>query len=698
MAGPRPPYYPLALLCIYYTLVLCIHLPCACASSFAFNFSTTEKSPCGTDLECRGDAFFANRMIELTKNDITRPSNDSKGRVWYASPVRLWDAGTNELASFATTFNFKITPVSSYITGDGMAFFLAPYSADVLNTTAVGGGNFGLLSDSDSFNATGNSSVVAVEFDTFHNYWDDSSQHVGIDVNSIRSKAWTNTSVLGKKAINLASDVMMIARINYDNRTKLLAVDLGINGSSYRVSHTVDLKSVLPEKVAIGFSAATGSAAELHRVSFWSFDSSIEDKSSSISPVQSSEPSIKLLLVKVLVPTLAVSICAAVGLLLWMRQKRRRQTQLNIGGTSGSESDQDGEAVLLQRGVAGPRRYHYRELAAATGDFNDENKLGRGGFGSVYLGNIVQGDSDIKQVAVKKFSSETSSQGRKEFEAEVKIISRLRHRNLVQLLGWCDSTKGLLLVYELVPEGSLDKHIHNNSTLLSWSERYKIILGLGSALSYLHRDWDQCVVHGDIKPSNIMLDSSYNTKLGDFGLARLADHGTGPQTTATVLGTAGYIDPDFVNTRRRRTESDVYSFGIVLLEIVSGKPPVFQEPPFVLLKWVWSLHSQGAILDAADARLRGDEADEQQMERALVVGLWCTHHDPAQRPSIVEAMHVLQSQDAKLPVLPRHMYMLTAMPSVISMGESGVSDSSFSSGVRSSATTVTRRSSESFPN
>ncbi|GJM99032.1 hypothetical protein PR202_ga16092 [Eleusine coracana subsp. coracana] len=643
MAGPRPPYYPLALLCIYYTLVLCIHLPCACASSFAFNFSTTEKSPCGTDLECRGDAFFANRMIELTKNDITRPSNDSKGRVWYASPVRLWDAGTNELASFATTFNFKITPVSSYITGDGMAFFLAPYSADVLNTTAVGGGNFGLLSDSDSFNATGNSSVVAVEFDTFHNYWDDSSQHVGIDVNSIRSKAWTNTSVLGKKAINLASDVMMIARINYDNRTKLLAVDLGINGSSYRVSHTVDLKSVLPEKVAIGFSAATGSAAELHR-------------------------------------------------------KRRRQTQLNIGGTSGSESDQDGEAVLLQRGVAGPRRYHYRELAAATGDFNDENKLGRGGFGSVYLGNIVQGDSDIKQVAVKKFSSETSSQGRKEFEAEVKIISRLRHRNLVQLLGWCDSTKGLLLVYELVPEGSLDKHIHNNSTLLSWSERYKIILGLGSALSYLHRDWDQCVVHGDIKPSNIMLDSSYNTKLGDFGLARLADHGTGPQTTATVLGTAGYIDPDFVNTRRRRTESDVYSFGIVLLEIVSGKPPVFQEPPFVLLKWVWSLHSQGAILDAADARLRGDEADEQQMERALVVGLWCTHHDPAQRPSIVEAMHVLQSQDAKLPVLPRHMYMLTAMPSVISMGESGVSDSSFSSGVRSSATTVTRRSSESFPN
>jgi serine/threonine protein kinase len=151
-------------------------------------------------------------------------------------------------------------------------------------------------------------------------------------------------------------------------------------------------------------------------------------------------------------------------------------------------------------------------------------------------------------------------------------------------------------------------------------------MGLGSALSYLHRDWDQCVVHGDIKPSNIMLDSSYNAKLGDFGLARLADHGTGPQTTMNVSGTRGYIDPDFVNTCRRSTESDVYSFGIVLLEIVSGKPPVVvqdQEPPFLLLKWVWSLHSQGAILDAADARLRVVEADEErQMERALVVGLW----------------------------------------------------------------------------
>ncbi|GJN34159.1 hypothetical protein PR202_gb22802 [Eleusine coracana subsp. coracana] len=421
----------------------------------------------------------------------------------------------------------------------------------------------------------------------------------------------------------------------------------------------------------------TGAADELHRVSFWSFDSSLNnnaappaaapqpDLSSFIPPPVRSEPSTKLLH-QVQVPLLAVLACAAAGLLLlWLPHKRRRHVQQNNGGSESNE--QHGEADF-EKGVTGPKRYHYRELAVATGDFSDENKLGRGGFGS----------------------------------SEVRIISRLRHRNLVQLLGWCDSAKGLLLVYELVPGGSLDKHIHNNSRLLSWSERYRIIMGLGSALRYLHREWDQCVVHGDIKPSNIMLDSSYNTKLGDFGLARLADHGADPRTTMNIAGTTGYIDPDFVNTRRLSTESDVYSFGIVLLEIVSGKPPVFQEPPFMLLKWVWSLHGQGATLDAVDARLiLGDEADERQMERALVVGLWCAHHDPAQRPSIVNAMHVLQSQDAKLPVLPQHMYKLAAMPSIISIGESGVSGSSIvssASGVRSSATTGTTQSSDTFPN
>lgn len=235
---------------------------------------------------------------------------------------------------------------------------------------------------------------------------------------------------------------------------------------------------------------------------------------------------------------------------------------------------------------------------------------------------------------MKVLSAESSSQGRKEFKAEVRIISRLKHRNLMQLLGWCDSRNGLLL--ELVTEGSLDKHLHGNGgtgSLLTWPQRYKILIGLGSALRYLHGEWEQCVVHGDVKPSNIMLDLSHDAKLGDFGLARLVDHGAGLlQTTKAVLGTVGYIDPEFVNTRHPSTESDMYSFGVVLLEIVSGQRPVVEtsEKSFTLLRWVWSLHGRDAILDAADERLRGDEADERWMERVLVVGR-AGHARPAVR-------------------------------------------------------------------
>ncbi|CAN6217370.1 unnamed protein product [Urochloa humidicola] len=699
-------------LCLYYFFVL--SAPCA---SFSFNFSTGP-NPCDTALKCAGDSYFANSVIELTTNDSSRESDASQGRVWYASPVPLWDSATGELASFRSVFSFRITPDRDYVNpdgsynaGDGMAFFVASYSngSNVLGSSGGGGGNLGLFNDTDHFNATGDSRVVAVEFDTYPNVWDDiRSQHIGIDVNSIRSVNSTATSYPQDK--NLTSDLVMTATVQYDNKTELLSVDLEIDGAPYQVSSTVNMKSSLPELVAVGFSAATGSSAELHRVLAWSFISTLEIKKATptemapapasqphVAPeIITSEPSTKLV-INVLVAVLAVSVFGFVGLLLW--HKRRRNVNRPNEVTNDSESDEQQGEAEFEKGVAGPRRYSYRELAAATGDFAEENMLGRGGFGRVYKGRLLLNDVDDGQlVAIKKFSPE-SSQSRKEFEAEVKIIGRLRHRNLVQLLGWCDSRKGLLLVYDLVPEGSLDKHIYNTERVLTWAERYNIIVGLGSALRYLHRDWEQCVVHGDIKPSNIMLDSSYNAKLGDFGLARLGDHGTGPKTTV-VKGTMGYIDPEFVNTSRRCTQSDVYSFGIVLLEIVSGRPPVDRwDPSFMLMKWVCSLYCQGKTLDAADARMRttGDEVAERQMERALVVGLWCALREPEHRTSVADALYVLQSED-KLPEFPLQMYKMAAAPSFV-VGEGGTSGSSFSSGVdRSSGTTGTTHTSESSVN
>ncbi|XP_071676286.1 L-type lectin-domain containing receptor kinase IX.1 isoform X2 [Lolium perenne] len=357
-------------------------------------------------------------------------------------------------------------------------------------------------------------------------------------------------------------------------------------------------------------------------------------------------------------PALAGLIWAVTGLVLCcIRIKRPLQS------TAATELvEYDDEQIIrepdLRQGL-GPRRFRYSELAAATGNFAEERKIGRGGFGPVYRGYLTDQD---RHVAIKVLSQELSVQGLKEFQAEVNITSWLRHRNIVRLIGWCGRRRGLALVYELMPGGSLDMHLYNPGTHLTWPQRYKIALQLGSALRYLHMDCDQCVVHGDIKPANIMLDASGNAKLGDFGLARLVDHGAEPQTTQVVAGTVGYIDPEFVSSRRPSAESDVYSFGVVLLEIACGRRPTTsrrsdQAASAALLASVRDMYRRNVILEAADRRLDG-EFDRMQMERLLVTGLWCAHHYPVQRPSVAQALDVLRSEGAELPVL-------------VTMGDSG---------------------------
>ncbi|KAF8659600.1 hypothetical protein HU200_058354 [Digitaria exilis] len=303
-----------------------------------------------------------------------------------------------------------------------------------------------------------------------------------------------------------------------------------------------------------------------------------------------------------------------------------------------------------------PKRFHYRDLAVATRYFSDELKLGEGGFGSVYHGYI----NDINlHVAIKRVSK-NSNQGRKEYESEVKIISRLRHHNLVELIGWNHHRDELLLVYELMPNGSLDTHIHNLDNVLPWTIRYDIVLGIGSALLYLHQDCQQCVLHRDIKPSNVMLDASFNAKLGDFGLARLVDHGRDSHTTV-LAGTIGYIDPDCMIAVSACAESDVYSFGVIILEVACGRPPRIENAEGIrlhLVQWAWEFYGRGRILEVADPRL-DSEFDSMEMERVIITALWCAHPDRAKRPSIREAMSVLRRE---LPSLPAKMPVAMFVP------------------------------------
>ncbi|WVZ91192.1 hypothetical protein U9M48_037396 [Paspalum notatum var. saurae] len=236
---------------------------------------------------------------------------------------------------------------------------------------------------------------------------------------------------------------------------------------------------------------------------------------------------------------------------LWHQKQAKilreaRERELEEGDFFDDEPEMEDE---FEKGT-GPKRFCYGELAIATHNFSDKQKLGEGGFGSVYRGYLK--DIDL-HVAIKRVSK-GSKQGRKEYASEVRIISRLRHRNLVRLIGWCHGGGELLLVYELMPNGSLDKYLYGggDDTLLPWP----IVLGLASALLYLHEEWEQCVLHRDIKPSNVILDAAFHAKLGDFGLARLVDHGRGSHTTVTVLaGTMGYLDPECMITGRASVES-----------------------------------------------------------------------------------------------------------------------------------------------
>ncbi|OEL33456.1 L-type lectin-domain containing receptor kinase IX.1 [Dichanthelium oligosanthes] len=315
----------------------------------------------------------------------------------------------------------------------------------------------------------------------------------------------------------------------------------------------------------------------------------------------------------------------------------------------------------LEEEVAGPQRFCYDELAAATGNFSDDRRLGRGGFGSVYRGSLTDANRDV---AVKRVS-ETSRQGWKEFVSEVRIISRLRHRNLVQLIGWCHGGDDeLLLVYELMHNGSLDAHLYDPERVLTWPARYGIAVGVGSALLYLHEEADRRVVHRDVKPSNVMLDALFTAKLGDFGLARLIDDGRRSHTTG-VAGTMGYIDPECMLAGRASVESDVYSFSVLLLEITCGRRPAVcvreEDECFVhLVQWVWDSYGGGSILDAADARLDG-EFDGREMACTMLVGLWCAHPDRSLRPTIRQAVNVLRFE-APPPILPAKMPVATYGP------------------------------------
>jgi hypothetical protein len=607
-------------------------------TAYPVSFQITRFEPTATDILYLGDAVPSVGAIEMINKYryVCRV-----GWAIYAKRVPLWDSDTRKLTNFTSHYSFTINTQGAPHYASGLAFFLAPAGFEIPPNSS--GGFLGLFNTTTSTESTDSSrnQIVLVEFDSFPNpEWDPPVEHVGINTNSIASAIYTPWNA------SLHSGDTADVWITYNASTKNLSVSWKYQTTSNTWENTslfyeIDLREILPEWVTVGFSAATSQYGERVKIQSWEFSSSLDIKEKNGNNAKKK----RLVVVGLTVSGGVIIIAGAITttfVILWTWKGKKKGTADTVNLISINDD--------LERGV-GPRRFYYNELASATYNFSNERKLGEGGFGAVYKGYLTDLDMPI---AVKKISR-GSKQGKKEYITEVKIISRLRHRNLVQLIGWCHDRGEFLLVYAFMPNGSLDAHLFGKRSPLPWVVRYKISLGLASALLYLHEEWEQCVVHRDIKSSNVMLDSSFAVKLGDFGLARLMDHELGPQTTG-LAGTLGYMAPEYMSTGRASKESDVYSFGVVALEIATGRRsgyPMEEDSDVGLVQWVWNHYGRGDLLLGVDGKLQND-FDEKQVECLMIVGLWCVHPDRSLRPSIRQAIHVLNF-DATTPNLPTQM-------------------------------------------
>ncbi|TVU11470.1 hypothetical protein EJB05_45058 [Eragrostis curvula] len=570
----------------------------AAALSFNYDFSIRAnlESP---DLKYINDSSPAGDRIDLTNGT----QHNSTGRVFHGQPVRLWNG--RKRASFTTSFTFAIGGNHSNERGDGMAFFIGPPSLPSDSRSMF----LGLFANSSSSPPQ----TVGVEFDTCRNDgWDPPASitdHIGIDINNISSANYTSLPNLGLYGT-------MSANITYDAGSTMMTVSLLSNGSSYSVVAPVDFRDAgVPQDAYVGFSAATGFLTESHQLLSWSFSST--------------DPSSNNTLWAIFMSVACASLLGLIAALLWIVKRPPPPRP----------------PMVIPLPVA--RKFSYQELSLATGNFSEDRIIGAGAFGEVYRG--VLDDPGTPPVAVKKLTR-ILEQTMRDYVTEIKTLCQLSHRNMVRLVGWCDGggNDKLLLVYELVTNGSLDEHLHGAEKLLAWPERYEIVRGIGSAIEYLHTGYNNPILHRDIKPSNVMLDDAFQAKLGDFGLVRQVWSGQGSLRDTAMVGSWDYMDPTCITTGTVSTASDMYSFGVLLLEVATGTKPVTlpdQEkgyPTNTLVNVVRRSYGIGAVLEMADKRLNGD-FDRAQMERVLLVGLLCVHEDRQNRPGIRDAVNLLSN-------------------------------------------------------
>ncbi|MED6131483.1 hypothetical protein PIB30_010236 [Stylosanthes scabra] len=343
--------------------------------------------------------------------------------------------------------------------------------------------------------------------------------------------------------------------------------------------------------------------------------------------------------------TVIVAVTVGVGVIvlvscifiLWKRTSRKDVDRAN------SESQgrvQKNELLELSQ-------FEFERLAIATNNFHLSNKLGQGGFGPVYKGTLEDG----QEIAVKRLSR-ASGQGQEEFMNEVLVISKLQHRNLVRLLGCCIERDEKILIYEYMPNRSLDAYMFDPSKqVLSWEKRFAIIEGIARGLLYLHRDSRLRIIHRDLKLSNILLDGELNAKISDFGMAKIFGHTEDEANTRRVVGTFGYMSPEYVMEGLFSEKSDVFSFGVLILEIVSKrKNASFYEDAesLSLIGFAWKLWNDDMITALIDAEIRNVSSVADIM-RCIHIGLLCVQELARDRPTMTAVISMLNSETVNLP-------------------------------------------------
>ncbi|EFH65051.1 kinase family protein [Arabidopsis lyrata subsp. lyrata] len=278
------------------------------------------------------------------------------------------------------------------------------------------------------------------------------------------------------------------------------------------------------------------------------------------------------------------------------------------------------------------RVFPFQVLVSATKDFHPTHKLGEGGFGPVFKGRLPDG----RDIAVKKLS-QVSRQGKNEFVNEAKLLAKVQHRNVVNLWGYCTHGDDKLLVYEYVVNESLDKVLFksNRKSEIDWKQRFEIITGIARGLLYLHEDAPNCIIHRDIKAGNILLDEKWVPKIADFGMARLYQEDV-THVNTRVAGTNGYMAPEYVMHGVLSVKADVFSFGVLVLELVSGQKNSsysMRHPDQTLLEWAYKLYKKGRTMEILDPDI-ASSADPDQVKLCVQIGLLCVQGDPHQRPSM----------------------------------------------------------------